>query len=300
MIETMEIKAGGFGFTADVDGPADGERVIFLHGFPNSRHSWREQIAAVAGAGFRAIAPDQRGYSAGARPPGVDNYHVDMIVGDVIALADALEADRFHLVGHDWGGQIAWLTAIAHPERLKTLTVLSRPHPAAFARAFRADPEQASRSRHHKAFQDKGMADRLLADDAEALRNTLVFENARGLFGQDDGGGPPAKRRMSDATADAHLSVLGERAALDAALNWYRAAFGGGSTLALEDAPKIAVPTLYIWGNEDMSVGRLAAEGTAGFVDAPCAFLEIPGAGHFLAEEVPGKVNAALLRHIGG
>ncbi|WP_416899110.1 MAG: alpha/beta fold hydrolase [Minwuia sp.] len=296
MTETIEIAARGMCFTADAAGPADGETVIFLHGFPNSRHSWPAQMDAVAAAGFRGIAYDQRGYSAGARPEGIEAYHVDEIVADVAAIADAVGADRFHLAGHDWGGQIAWLTAIAHADRLRSLTVLSRPHPAAFARAFKADPAQQNRSRHHKAFQDPGMADRLLKNGIEPLRNTLTWENATGMFGVGDGA--KVTRRMSDAQADAHLSVLKDRPAIDAALNWYRAAFGGGSTLAREETPRIAVPTLYLWGTEDISVGRAAAEGTAGFIDAPYRFVEIEGAGHFLAEEVPETVNAALVPHL--
>lgn len=300
MIDTRDIAAGGRRFRASCSGPEDGELVLFLHGFPNSRYSWGEQLGAVGGAGYRGVAYDQRGYSPGARPDGVDAYRADLIAGDVIAMADALGARRFHLVGHDWGGQIAWLTAIAHPERVRSLTVLSRPHPAAFALAFRADPAQASRSRHHKAFQDPEMADRLLENGASALRNVLLYENASGLFGAAEEGGPPPKQRMSEATARAHLSVIGDRAALEAALNWYRAAFAGGSTLAREDTPKVRVPTLYLWGTEDMSVGRMAAEATADFIDAPFRFVSIHGAGHFLAEEAPEQVNAALLAHIGG
>ncbi|WP_417515526.1 alpha/beta fold hydrolase [Minwuia sp.] len=294
MIETIEIEAGGLRFRADVAGPEDGTAAIFLHGFPNSRHSWGRQIEAAAEAGFRAIAPDQRGYAPGARPDGIDAYHVDHLVADVIALADAAGATRFHLIGHDWGGQIAWLTAIAHPGRLLSLTVLSRPHPAAFARAFQNDPEQAKRSGHHKRFQDPSMADTLLGDDMTALRNTLTWEGG-GTFASGGGG---RKRRMSDAQVEAHLSVLRDPGALDAALNWYRAAFGGGSTLARADAPRIAVPTLYLWGNEDGTVGRMAAEGTGDFIDAPYRFVEIDGAGHFLAEERPADVNEALLAHL--
>jgi pimeloyl-ACP methyl ester carboxylesterase len=296
MIATEDIEAGGLRFRTDLAGPEDGPLALFLHGFPNSRHSWRAQLEHLAGAGYRCAAPDQRGYSPGARPAGVASYDAALIVQDAVDIAAALGADRFHLVGHDWGGQIAWLTAIAHPGRLLSLSVLSRPHPAAFARAFREDPAQANRSRHHKAFQDPGMADRLLADGAAPLRNTLVYENASGLFGPGDG--REGKRRMSDEVAEAHLSVLRDRDGLDAALNWYRAAFGGGSTLARPDAPKVAARTLYLWGNEDMSVGRMAAEATADFVRGPYRFVEIDGAGHFLAEETPDRVNAELRAHL--
>jgi pimeloyl-ACP methyl ester carboxylesterase len=295
MIETHTIEARGFSYTTDVCGPEGGVPIIFLHGFPNSRFSWHDSLKAAAAAGYRGYAPDQRGYSKDARPDGVATYHVDEIVKDVGAIADAVGAEKFHLIGHDWGGQIAWLSAIAMPERLLSLSVLSRPHPAAFAKAIKQDEAQANRSRHHKAFQDPTMADRLLEDDAKAIYNTLVYENAAGLFGKTGAG--PFTRRMSDQKAGEHLSVIGDRDALDAALNWYRAAFSGQSTLAREDAPKITVPTLYIWGNEDMSVGRIAANCTEAEIASDYTFVELNGVGHFSAEECPEEVNAALLAH---
>ena len=144
------------------------------------------------------------------------------------------------------------------------------------------------------------MATRLLADGAKAVRNTLCFENAAGLFGKDGSGdGAPFKRRMSDEMAERHLSVLGSEAAMNAALNWYRSAFAGGSTLARDDVPSITVPTLYLWGREDMSVGEAAASATPGYVSAPCRFEAIDGAGHFLAEEVPYEVASLVLAHLG-
>src|SRR6188508_1991406 len=127
-------------FTADVAGPADGPLVLLLHGFPESRHSWRAALPSLAGAGYRAVAPDQRGYSPGARPdPGnLSNYAFDRMVNDAVEIAAAAGHDgkRFHLVGHDWGGQVSWGVANAHPERLASLSVLSRPHPLSFRRAL--------------------------------------------------------------------------------------------------------------------------------------------------------------------
>ncbi|MBV8394597.1 MAG: alpha/beta fold hydrolase, partial [Alphaproteobacteria bacterium] len=146
-IETTEIRiAPGLTFTADVAGPAEGALVLLLHGFPESRHSWRAALPALAAAGYRVVAPDQRGYSPGARPDPADlsNYAFDKLVADAIGIADASGAKgkRFHLVGHDWGGQVSWGVAYKHPERLASLTVLSRPHPLSFRRALQEDPDQ--------------------------------------------------------------------------------------------------------------------------------------------------------------
>ena len=280
MVETVEFAVADGRLRADVCGPAAGEPVLLLHGFPQTRHTWRHQLPSLAEAGFRAVAPDQRGYSPGLRPPRVEDYHVDRLVADVVELAGLL-GGTVHLVGHDWGGQVAWLTAARHPELLRTLTVLSRPHPAAFASSFSADPAQAERSKHHRGFDDPATADLLLDDDARRLRR---------LF---DGNGVPA-----DAAAG-YLDVLGDRAALDAALNWYRAASGSG--LRAADTPPVTVPTCYLWGTDDASVGRVAAEATADHVTGPFRFVEIEGGGHFLTDDGSNPiVTGSLLDHLAG
>src|SRR5215469_13002233 len=128
-------------FTVSIAGPANGPLVLLLHGYPQTRHTWRHQVPALGAAGYRAVAPDQRGYSPGVRPDParLAAYGIDRLVADVLDLAAASGhgTQPFHLVGHDWGGQVAWITTFRHPERLASLTVLSRPHPAAFRRAFR-------------------------------------------------------------------------------------------------------------------------------------------------------------------
>jgi hypothetical protein len=114
VVKTTEVSANGFRFTADVAGDAGAPLVLLLHGFPQTRYTWRHQLPALAAAGYRAVAPDQRGYSPGARPSGVEHYGIDALLGDALAIADACGAQRFHLVGHDWGGQLAWLLAARH------------------------------------------------------------------------------------------------------------------------------------------------------------------------------------------
>lgn len=268
-------------FTAWAAGPADGPLVLLLHGYPQTRHTWRDQLPALAAAGYRAVAVDQRGYSPGARPDGIEPYATANLVADAVGLARQLSPGRrAHLVGHDWGGQVAWLSAIGHPDTFATLTVLSRPHPAAFARSFSADPAQAERSKHHKGFDDPATADLLLADGARRLRRML------------------AGAAVPDVDIDAYLSVLGQRDGMEAALGWYRAASRTGG-LRLADTPPCTLPTLYLWGTADQSVGRKAAEYTAEHVTGPYRLMELDGGGHFLTDDGnSAAVTAALLAHL--
>ncbi len=281
MAETIGLEtASGLTFTADVAGPAEGALVLLLHGFPESRHSWRAALPALAGAGYRAVAPDQRGYSPGARPDPADlsNYAFDKLVADAIEIAAAAgHGDRrFHLVGHDWGGQVSWGVAAAHPQRLASLTVMSRPHPKSFLRALEhPDGRQKERSRHHRAFLDAETGKLLLADNARRLRD--------GLFGQG----------VARAALEEHLSVLGTPEAIEAALAWYRANKG----LAADIGP-IAVPTLYIWGDADATVGPEAAHGTPEFMTGPFTMEVLPGVGHFVMDEASSRAVDLLLAHL--
>jgi pimeloyl-ACP methyl ester carboxylesterase len=280
-VTTTEIETAEGRFTADVAGPADGPLVVLLHGFPQTRHTWRDVLPDLAAAGHRAVAIDQRGYSPGVRPTEVDAYATTRLVADVLDVADALGATTFHLVAHDWGGQVAWLTAALHADRLTGLTVLSRPHPAAFARSFDLDPEQATRSQHHRNMGPE-MTDRWHDDDSALLRSVL------------------ARAGVPQAAADAYVSVLGARPALDAAMNWYRAAATRGG-LRAADTPSVTVPVCYVWGTDDQSVGRRAAELTVEHVTGPYRFVEIPGAGHFLTDDRgAAATRAAIVDHVTG
>jgi pimeloyl-ACP methyl ester carboxylesterase len=268
-------------FTADVAGPAGTPLVLLLHGFPQSRHSWREQVPALGASGYRTVAPDQRGYSPGVRPDPADlsAYSVDRLVGDVLdlAAAEGYGTQPFHLVGHDWGGHVSWATAHRHPERIASLTILSRPHPAAFRRAFRENAdEQQHRSRHHQAFQDPKTATALLERDGERLKRNLANNGVPGA-----------------SIAD-YYSVLGTRAALESALAWYRSA----GALTGTEVGTITVPTLYIWGDADATVGPSAARWTAEHVTAPYRFEVLPGVGHFSTDQAPAAVTRLLLEHL--
>ena len=277
MSVTGSIRARGLCFEVDRAGPGDGDLVLLLHGFPQTRHTWRAELPALAGAGYFACAPDQRGYSPGARPKERSAYHVDELVDDVLAFADAFGRDAFHLVGHDWGGQVAWHVASRHPDRVRSLAILSRPHPSAFARAMRDDADQPARSGHHRRFQDPDTADKLLRDGASRFRSGLVAQG------------------IAETDVDAYFRVLGDRAALDAAIDWYRAAGAAGLQ---SDVPTVEVPTLYVWGSADATVGRRAAEGTADFVSGPYRFVELPGIGHFITDQAPAAFPPLLTAHL--
>ena len=275
--QTQTWTIGEFQFTVDTAGPAAGPPVLLLHGFPETRLMWRHQVQALAAAGFRAAAPDQRGYSAGARPREVEAYASDRLTRDALALMDACGAQRFHLIGHDWGGQLAWLIAAKNSDRVATLTMLSRPHPAAFARALAEDPEQANRSRHHKAFREAEAVARLRQDNFKILRAGMEREG------------------VAPENLDAYFRTLGEPGALEAAVNWYRA-----NDIALGEVPAVSVPTLYIWGTADGSVGRRAAELTEQFVSAPYRFVEIEGGGHFIVDQFPERIAQLLIEQLRG
>ena len=279
-MDIRKIKTGpGLEFDCSVAGATDKSLVLFLHGFGVSRHFWDRQVPSVGEAGYFGVAPNQRGYSPGARPnpEDLDAYRIDRLVDDALDIvAAAGHGDkRFHLVGHDWGGSLSWIIAARHPERLRSLTMLSRPHPASFLRALAMpDGEQKRRSGHHTAFLEPDAVPKLLANNCEWLRSRHM------------------RQGMPEAATNAHMSVLGNEAAMEAALAWYRSS---GPRLPLGP---VKVPTLYLWGDADDTVGRVAAEGTADFIEAPYQFEVLPGVGHYAADQVPDRVTELLLAHL--
>lgn len=256
-------------------GPEDGDPVVLLHGFPQSAAGWALVAPALSAAGLRLIIPNQRGYSAGARPANVSDYTTDALVGDVIGLLDALDIDSAHLVGHDWGAAIAWPLAVAHPDRLTTLTAVSVPHLAAYGRALREDVDQQRRASYIGLLRQPGKSETLLLENDAA--------RLRAMYGDV----VPADQ------VEEHLRILTEPGALTAALNWYRA-----MTADLGELPAVTVPTTYVWSDGDIAIGRSAAENCGAFVDAPYEFVELPGVSHWIPEQAPQELAAAILRRV--
>ncbi|MFB9903065.1 alpha/beta fold hydrolase [Allokutzneria oryzae] len=273
----MEIQLGELVFDVVASGPESGEPVVLLHGFPQTAHSWHRVTTLLNAAGLRTYAPNQRGYSPRARPAEVSDYGVPNLVGDVLGLADALGLDSFHLVGHDWGAAVAWATAITHPGRVRALTAVSVPHPAAFTWALKEDPDQARRSEYMKAFRAVGKAEDVLLDnDAAYLR--AVFGTALPL-----------------EDVEVHVNAMTQPGALTAALNWYRAERRLGDT-----AEPVRVPTTYLWSTADVALGEAGARRCAEFVDAPYELRVLDGVSHWIPDEAPEEVAHAVLSRIAG
>ncbi|MBM4696246.1 alpha/beta fold hydrolase [Rhodococcus hoagii] len=272
---TDRVRLGELTFDVTVAGPDDGTPILLLHGFPESSASWRPVTPRLVRAGLRVIAPNQRGYSPDARPERVDEYRFDRLVGDVVGLLDAYDIESAHLVGHDWGAAVAWQVAGGHPERIRSLTAVSVPHPAAFGWALREDADQQRRSGYIGLLRQEGRAEAvLLEDDSRRLR---------AMFG--DGNDPEL--------VEEHVRLLSQPGALTAAMNWYRA-----MTRAFGDLPPVRVPTTYVWSTADPALGPAAAKRCAEFVDAPYRFVVLDGASHWIPEEHPDALADAILARV--
>jgi pimeloyl-ACP methyl ester carboxylesterase len=269
----IELPVGGMVFSGMACGPHDGELVLLLHGFPQTSRAWSAQVQALGDAGWHAVAPDIRGFAPGARPATVPDYAQDQVAGDVLAIAAYLGADRFHLVGHDLGGIIAWDVACRHPARILTLSVASTPHLAVLAAALHDRDEQRLPPFH--LFRQPGIAEHAMLDgDAAALR--------AGYAGLD--------RHLTEEYVR-HFSQPG---ALTPALNHFRA-FNFSDWLAL---PAATVPTLFAWGSDDPYLARSTAHATRGHVTAPYTQAEMEGVAHWLPELAPEAVTTLLHAHL--
>lgn len=273
----VRIRAHGMEFRARVAGFSnpDGEGVILLHGFPETSIMWEPLLDMLAKAGFRAVAFDQRGYSPGARPFGVNSYRSGRLATDVVAVATAVGFKRFHIVGHDFGGAIAWIVADHFPREIISVTSLSMPHPEALAEALDNFRGQRLKSSYTLLYQIPVLPEVVLGFDQAALLQRLKWHFH-----------PPDQ-------IEEYKRVFSEAGALRGALNWYRA-FRFRSN---EPLGKIRQPTLFIWGNEDGAFGHIAVEKTADHVEGPFRFHEL-NAGHLLMLEVPELVANAVLSHL--
>ncbi|GLW77762.1 Pimeloyl-ACP methyl ester carboxylesterase [Actinokineospora globicatena] len=273
MSEHRQITTEAGTFDALGAGPAGGRPVLLLHGFPQAASAWEHQVDVLGHAGLRAIAFDQRGYSPSMRPDDVADYQVDALVGDVLAVADAVDMPEFDLVGHDLGAVVAWHLAAAHPERVRTLTAVSAPHPAALAAALREDEDQRQRSQHVPVLKERSAERRLLADNGAALRQLFEW-------------------RVPESDVTECIARLSEPGAMTAALNWFRA-----ERWNVVPDP-VTVPTMYVWGGEDVAVGSTAALSCGAWVSGLYRFELVEDASHWVPQEAPDLVAGLLLDHL--
>lgn len=268
-----EFTRGGFTFDVDDSGPSDGPVIVLLHGFPENRTSWQAMTPLLTAAGYRVLAPDQRGYSPRARPLRRRDYRIDELAEDIRALIDASGADKVHVVGHDWGGGVAWALAALHPDRLHTVTSLTTPHPRALT-ASMVRSSQLLHSWYMVFYQLPRLPE---------MGFTRMEETNRRLLDRSG---------LSAEAADRYITPLKEPGAARAAINWYR-----GLPLSKPLRGKVTVPALYVYATKDMFLGRKAAELTAKYVEAPYRFEVLEGATHWLPENNADQVAQLVLEH---
>jgi epoxide hydrolase 4 len=265
-------------------GAPGGPLVILLHGFPEFSYAWRHQIAPLAAAGFHVVAPDQRGYARSDKPPGVASYALDLLVGDILGIADAVGAARFSVAGHDWGAAVAWWLAMHHRDRIGRLCVLNGTHPLVLERLMRSHPRQLARSWYMFMFQLPWLPERLLSARGAALAARTLRRTSRpGTFDEAD------LARYREAWA--------QPGAWTAMLNWYRAA---GRRYARVRAPvRVAMPTTILWGAQDHFLEPAGAEGSLALCEQG-RLVRFPNATHWLHLEEPGAVTDQLLQWLAG
>ncbi|MEQ7873715.1 alpha/beta hydrolase [Sphingomonas sp. ASV193] len=269
-------------------GPADAPAAIFLHGFPESHRTWRKVAERLKGE-VRCILPDLRGFGESDRPQDVEAYATDTLVADIAALAKALNLDRFALVGHDWGGAIAWAAAIRGLPGLSRLAIVNSPHPAIFQRSLVEDREQRAASQYISAFRDPGMEARIAAMGLDTFFDKSFAPHV-----------DLAKVTAEDRAQ--YLADWGRPGALTAMFNWYRASAMLVPTMdadaALPDwvvrgVPRIRVPVRIAWGLEDKALRPVQLDGI-GEVGLEVEIVPLKGVGHFAPWEAPDRVADAL------
>jgi pimeloyl-ACP methyl ester carboxylesterase len=264
------------------------EPIILLHGFPESHRTWRNQLEDLSRDYF-VIAPDQRGFADSDKPQGVENYETDKIVADVAALADALEIDKFTLVGHDWGGAVAWTAALTHPLRIKRLVIVNAPHPLVFQKSLIEDEAQREASQYINFFRMPGAEAAIVGMGLETFLDKVMLSHS-------DATKLPAEERQR------YLEDWKQPGVLTTMLNWYRASKLEVPTPGEEAKaplwthvpfPKLQMPTLVVWGLNDVALLPVQLEGLHELVE-DLRLVTSPTAGHFITWEEPGIVTAAI------
>ena len=270
-------------------GPAPDTLALCLHGFPEHAHSWRHQLPLLAAEGYRAWAVNLRGYGRSSRPPRVADYAIEHLLTDVAALIDASGARSVVLLAHDWGALIAWYFAMRQIRPLEKLVIMNVPHPGPMARELRSNPEQRKKSWYGLFFQLPVLPE-LLLGRADGAQIADIFRK-----------GTVEPGRISDQDAEVFARNARQPGALTAMINYYRALISGGGARRqnVMGMPPIHVPTLLLWGEQDVALCKATTYGTDAWVD-PLTVRYLPGASHWVQQDDPERVNAMVAAFLAG
>lgn len=278
-LEHLTIELGGVSIHAAAAGPPEGRLLILLHGYPEFWYGWRSQIGPLADAGFRAVAPDQRGYNLSSKPEGWRAYELKHLAGDVFGIAMSLGHERFLLAGHDWGGIVAWSCAMADPSRVERLAILNAPHPAVFKSYILAHPGQMLRSWYMLFMQLPWLPEALFkAGNFRVMTETLARTSRPGTF--------------SEENFEAYREAWRQPGAPSAMINWYRALRAGWRWSP--GKPAIDLPVKILWGARERFLALELAELSLKQCRNGQLTL-LPKAGHWLQHEEPAVVSQELI-----
>ena len=270
-----DVKVNDLTFTCRVSGMENtGDAVILLHGFPETSRMYYDLIPALVSEGYKVVAPDQRGYSQGARPPKISDYSIDKLSQDVIDIADAFHFEKFHLVGHDWGSAVGWVTVAFHSDRVISWTALSVPHLDAFFDAIKTDKDQQRKSQYINFFK-------------KPILPELYFKIFGYTYLKD------IWRKSSQLEIEKYLEVFKQRGALKASLNWYRANMNNEDKFIGD----ITTPTLIIYGLKDMAIGEKSVDESEKYLTGDYK-IEKLNSGHWLIQESFEAVSNSILQHL--
>lgn len=288
MLDNLEkrfIKVNGINLHVVMAGDEDGEPVFLLHGFPEFWYGWKNQIPYLVEQGYRVIIPDQRGYNLSDKPEGVHHYQLDTLAQDIVNLAGALDYDKINLVGHDWGAAVSWWVATLFPDKLKKLVILNVPYPTImFEQMRQVNIAQMLKSWYIGFFQIPFLPETLASlGDYSGMEQMLRRSSNPDTFSEED--------------IEQYRRAWSQPGAMTAMINWYRAIVSGTTSNNLTDKGRIVTPTLMLWGENDIALGKELAEPSIGLCDDG-ELIFYPNATHWLQHDEPDSVNYEIVRFL--
>lgn len=275
----QSIHLNGLNFNVVCEGEKGAPLVILLHGFPECWLTWESQIQPLVNAGYRVMAPDQRGYNLSDKPKNIDDYRIDVLASDIEALRIYAEAEQFHLVGHDWGAAVAWWYGMHYSDRLRSLTVLNVPHPLAFQKTLKSNKKQLLKSWYMFFFQIPKLPETILASfDYKLAQRSLIQSSNNGSFT------PEILAGLKQAWS--------QKGAMNGMLNWYRAALRRPVRASNK---RVSCPTRILWGENDIALTKEMAQLSSQYCDN-AKLTYYPDASHWLSHDKPEQVSQEIIR----